>query len=235
MLPSRGTSRQQSSESAVSCIEQPIQSPLQGLQFTLEERDASDSLLSHLAGLIRQATFQNLIHINNIAKVAWESIDLSKQQFKDYRQSRIIYQRENSERLGQYSCLTLVNETDGFQNPHDSATDQLSSNEEYIAFLDHLPEKAAEQGCITYHEGAPLDQRWNTYVNPGQELSLGLPIGIQGITNPSWYLGSKYSGAAFHKEPCNLRAMNLIIDGFKLWLIVDTQDTKRFEEWVRDL
>ncbi|PKK47189.1 hypothetical protein CI102_9061, partial [Trichoderma harzianum] len=60
-----------------------------------------------------------------------------------------------------------------------------------------------------------------------------LPNDIKGITTPYWYLGGKFAGTAFHKEDCDLRSMEVVIYGYRLWMIISTQDTKRFEEWVR--
>lgn len=86
---------------------------------------------------------------------------------------------------------------------------------------------------MPYLDGPSLDSRWNDLVEAGEKLKSQLPGDIKGITSPYWYLGGKFAGTAFHKEDCDLRPMNLVIYGFKIWLIIDTQDTGRFEAWVR--
>lgn len=58
---------------------------------------------------------------------------------------------------------------------------------------------------------------------------------IPGVNSLYGHLGEPLSGTAFHCEDANFRSFNLTIWGEKLWILVDREDTAKFENFVRQL
>ncbi|PNP76473.1 hypothetical protein FNYG_10187 [Fusarium nygamai] len=68
-------------------------------------------------------------------------------------------------------------------------------------------------------------------------LHAGRLAEIQELTraNESYaHCGWPKSGTAMHKEDANFGSVNVGFAGTKAFLLVDTRDTKMFEDWVRD-
>ncbi|KAH7123426.1 JmjC domain-containing protein, partial [Dactylonectria estremocensis] len=57
---------------------------------------------------------------------------------------------------------------------------------------------------------------------------------VTGINSEFYHIGSRYSSTAFHCEDTNLQSCNVTDYGWKVWLIVKTHHTAKFEEFVGD-
>ncbi|KAK5994699.1 Lysine-specific demethylase 4 [Cladobotryum mycophilum] len=214
---------------------QTTHSPSRNTQFTLDISGVKNSLLPYLADLVLNHNFKNILHINNLPNVSWDSISISNEQLTEHHYRGVTYRLQTDKDMGNYVSLFVADDTYEFQRPPDDATDQQPSYETCIGFLESLTTQGSQEASVSYLVGPPLDGRWNDLVDSGECLRSQLPGDIKGITSPYWHFGGRFSGTAFHKEDCNLRSMNLVIYGFKIWLIVDTENTEKFEAWVRSI
>ncbi|KAF5553537.1 transcription factor jumonji [Fusarium mexicanum] len=57
---------------------------------------------------------------------------------------------------------------------------------------------------------------------------------LRRANEPYTHCGEHYSGTAMHKEDANFGSVNVGFAGTRAFLLVDTRDTKMFEDWVRD-
>ncbi|GAP88312.1 putative transcription factor jumonji [Rosellinia necatrix] len=196
--------------------------------------DTNSGLLSWLADIILEDTFDNIVHIEHLPKLSWSSLAIPDNDLTDYQYRGVTYQPAYVDDVGCFTHLLVADDAFKFQLPPPiDAPDDRPTDEICMRFLESLALEATREGSVPYLVGPPLDPRWNGLVDAGEGLRSQLPYDIKGITTPYWYLGGRFSGTAFHKEDCDLRSMNLVIYGVKLWIIVDTQDTERFEMWVR--
>lgn len=216
-----------------SAILHTIQPSVQDSLFTIEYSDSKGSHLSRLEEIISQDSFKSLIQIRNLPKVSWKTISMLSKKTTENLQHGVIYRKNQDKHTGSYCSLLVADETYEFQLPCDDAMDQKPSDEACMDFLGSLMGENFHKDPVFYFVGPPLDERWNHLVDSGDCLQGQLPSNVEGITSPYWHFGGKLSGTAFHKEDCDLRSMNLVLYGFKVWLIIDTQDTPRFEEWIR--
>ncbi|KAF5606291.1 transcription factor jumonji [Fusarium subglutinans] len=57
---------------------------------------------------------------------------------------------------------------------------------------------------------------------------------LRRANEPYTHCGEQYSGTAMHQEDANFGSVNVGFAGTRAFLLVDTRDTKMFEDWVRD-
>ncbi|PTB57007.1 hypothetical protein M431DRAFT_506746 [Trichoderma harzianum CBS 226.95] len=220
-----------SSQTSNGGISQPC---LYQTEFIIQRADASGGgILHYLTEIIFKDSFRNLVHIESLPRLSWNALVLPDNGLNEYHYCAVMYQAAYDQHLGNFTKLLVADEIPEFQLPSPSeVADQRPADESYTLFLESLA-LYAPQELVPYLVGPPLSSNWNDFVYAGEGLRSQLPNDIKGITTPYWYLGGKFAGTAFHKEDCDLRSMEVVIYGYRLWMIISTQDTKRFEEWVR--
>ncbi|KAF5665041.1 histone demethylation 3d [Fusarium denticulatum] len=85
---------------------------------------------------------------------------------------------------------------------------------------------------VSYYCGLMKSELWKLCpLHAGEQLT-----GIKGLTHVNQiytHLGKKGSATAMHKEDDRFGSVNVGLAGTKLFLLIETEDTKRFETWVR--
>ncbi|KAK1241151.1 hypothetical protein MKX08_001125 [Trichoderma sp. CBMAI-0020] len=187
--------------------------------------------LSHLAEIVTHEDFTNIIKIRNLPTVTWDTVFIACQQIIKNRQHSVLcWEHQHSHEYPHLTLLPVIN-SDVFQPPCNDIANEKQPDDSGSNFLESLMEATLAQGPILYFIGRPLDDRWNHLVDTCDLLQAQVTCHIEGLASPCWRLGAKFSGTAFHKQDGDLRSMNLVLYGFSVWLIIDTQDTCRFEEW----
>ncbi|KAL7894362.1 hypothetical protein HDV63DRAFT_412940 [Trichoderma sp. SZMC 28014] len=221
------------SSSTLQSTSQESQQCLHSDQSTIQSSDASGGgLLRFLESQSPNDGSWNVVHINDLPKLSWNSVNIADRDLTEYHYHGVKYQLEYGENIGRFARLLIDDDVFEFQSlPNDA--DKRPTDQMCVQFLESFALEASLQGSVPYLFGPPFDGRWSDYVDSGERLKSQMPPDTKGITVPYWYLGGKFSGTVFHKADCDLRSMSLVIHGYKLWLIIDTRDTKKFEQWVR--
>ncbi|KAI1693514.1 hypothetical protein Ddc_22749 [Ditylenchus destructor] len=87
---------------------------------------------------------------------------------------------------------------------------------------DHIRMRTTNEEQLFYQ---PDFQVMNYRMEEGEELTRA--------NEPYAHCGWPRSGTAMHEEDANFGSMNVGFAGTKAFLLVDTRDTKMFEDWVR--
>ncbi|KAM0540553.1 hypothetical protein ACHAO7_011105 [Fusarium culmorum] len=112
-----------------------------------------------------------------------------------------------------------------FENPGRPMTAKEASQ----ALADFLTDPGSG---ASYYCGLAESELWAwCALYPGRLLA-----NVEGLTHVNeiyTHLGKKNSGTAMHNEDDKLRSVNVAFAGTKLFLLVDEEDTEKFEDWVR--
>lgn len=119
-----------------------------------------------------------------------------------------------------------------FKFPDYTATPARPTNAEISTCLDSLF-STPPTANVVYYVGKPLTSHADGILHPGESL-LKLQH-IPGVNSYYWHGGGKRSGTGFHFEDANFRSMNLVMHGYKLWVVVPEADTAPFEKFCRKL
>ncbi|UPK93013.1 hypothetical protein LCI18_003948 [Fusarium solani-melongenae] len=113
----------------------------------------------------------------------------------------------------------------------------IPTKEEARKWLDNYFDNPPE-GIVPYFTGH-LDLPYGDLLNPGATI-LDNPK-LLDLHRPYWHIGGDKSANRFHIEdyncsedesPCGLRSANLVLEGVKLWIAIETHHTKKFEAFV---
>lgn len=116
--------------------------------------------------------------------------------------------------------------------PDYTAAPEILTNNEIGTALDRLfviPPTAK----VVYYVGRPLTPHADGILHPGERL-LELQE-MAGVNSYYWQAGAKHSGTDFHREDANFRSINMVLHGYKLWVIVREVHTALFEDSCRRL
>lgn len=222
------------SVSTLQSTSQESQQYLHSVRSTIQSSDASGGgLLQFLERQSPNDGSWNVVHINGLPKLSWNSVDIADKDLTGYHYRGVKYQLEYGEDIGRFARLLVADDAFEFQSLPNDVADKRPTDDMCVQFLESLALEASLEGSVPYLFGPPFDGSWSDYVGSGERLKSQMPADTKSLTNPYWYLGGRFSGTAFHKADCDLRSMSLVIHGYKLWLIIDTRDTTRFEGWVR--
>jgi hypothetical protein len=109
------------------------------------------------------------------------------------------------------------------------------SDEDVDRYLEYLCRDPPENR-IPYYTGplrGPDGSKLQSYFPPGSGVSqLGY---IPGVSTLYCHVGEPASGTAFHCEDASLRSYNLTLIGWKIWILIKTHHTAKFEALVRRL
>ncbi|KAF3768342.1 histone-lysine N-methyltransferase activity/ cell cycle [Cryphonectria parasitica EP155] len=108
-------------------------------------------------------------------------------------------------------------------------------------YLTDLAKSPPKQPCVYYSGEQPafrrsdpdqlVFERFEQLLDPGEGLKR-LPI-IPGVNTVYWMFGDAQSGTAFHFEDAGLWSCNLVLSGYKLWILVRVSHNVAFENFVR--
>ncbi|KAG8167076.1 hypothetical protein KVR01_002765 [Diaporthe batatas] len=117
-----------------------------------------------------------------------------------------------------------------FSFPDFAATPDRPTDSEIAACLDDLFSRR-EKHKVNHYVGKPITPHADGIIRPGRRI-LELPT-IHGAQDYFWHAGVKHSGTPFHKEDANFRSINMVLYGFKLWIVIHEDSSARFEEFCR--
>lgn len=141
-----------------------------------------------------------------------------------------VYAMEYSKVEPDIVSLAVTNSR--FKFPDYTATPARPTDDETSTCLDSLF-SAPPIDNVVYYVGRPLTPHADGILHPGERL-LKLQH-IPGVNSYYWQAGGKLSGTPLHREDANFRSMNLVMHGYKLWVLIREADTVRFEKFCRKL
>ncbi|KAH9903865.1 hypothetical protein F4778DRAFT_102487 [Xylariomycetidae sp. FL2044] len=128
-----------------------------------------------------------------------------------------------------FSLLTESTRT-GFKFPNFHKAVDRPSQPDIDKHLQQLTDDPPKRP-IPYYVGPPLTSDFDSLLHPGDQLSqLGH---IPGINTPYWHAGEQGSGTAFHCEDARFRSCNLMLFGWKLWIMIQEEHTAIFEAFIK--
>lgn len=181
----------------------------------LDSNDLGDNLISNLARAISAPGFRLPLSIT--LSIDWKQVVKDICPAADYYRLAVNYHR-----LAGVLRMRTSTGVKFCPLDLDTVVKKPSDPEQcYERLLQHPP-----RGNIPYYVGplpqSPLDSLFKSGIS-----ELG---SVPGVTTLYGHSGERGSGTPFHCEDVNLRSYNLVLFGYKLWILIDTQDTTRFEE-----
>ncbi|KAK3946862.1 hypothetical protein QBC32DRAFT_356312 [Pseudoneurospora amorphoporcata] len=104
-----------------------------------------------------------------------------------------------------------------------------SSKQAAIDFMERIATSPPSKDKLIYYVGPVNDEKLPKFF-PSGELSRKYGP-IDGVSTPYIHMGEAGSGTAFHCEDADLRSYNVTVYGYKIWILVDLEDTTKFEEY----
>ncbi|KAK3947911.1 hypothetical protein QBC32DRAFT_269937 [Pseudoneurospora amorphoporcata] len=104
------------------------------------------------------------------------------------------------------------------------------TDDEAKQFLQDIVE-SPPQNTIPYYVG-PIDTSGTPLASLFPSGALSILGDLPGINTLYMHMGERGSGTAFHCEDAQLRSYNLNIFGWKLWIMIDPNDTTKFERML---
>ncbi|WQF89383.1 Putative SET domain, JmjC domain, SET domain superfamily protein [Colletotrichum destructivum] len=202
-------------------------SPLAQPKFSLTTDEMGPDLVAKIAQMVPDSNFNGLIRVKDLAPVDWNCLveRTCPPQYRDQLAN------EYSPDPTMTGCSRLrVSRSANFRFPKFSITPPKPSDEEVWNYLDRLAH-APPRGQIPYYVGPPLTSDFDLLLHPGSELSEFTDI--EGVNSPYWHVGEGGSGTANHREDADLRSANIVVFGWKLWILIRDYHTARFEEFVK--
>ncbi|KAK1773051.1 hypothetical protein QBC45DRAFT_428579, partial [Copromyces sp. CBS 386.78] len=106
----------------------------------------------------------------------------------------------------------------------------LLTDDKAKQFLQDIVE-SPPQNTIPYYVG-PIDTSGTLLASLFPSGALSILGDLPGINTLYMHIGERGSGTAFHCEDAHLRSYNLNIYGWKLWIMIDPDDTAKFERML---
>ncbi|KAK3946773.1 hypothetical protein QBC32DRAFT_329050 [Pseudoneurospora amorphoporcata] len=106
----------------------------------------------------------------------------------------------------------------------------LLTDDKAKQFLQDIVE-SPPQNTIPYYVG-PIDTSGIPLASLFPSGALSILGDLPGINTLYMHMGERGSGTAFHCEDAHLRSYNLNIYGWKLWIMIDPDDTAKFERML---
>ncbi|KAK3345662.1 hypothetical protein B0H65DRAFT_407739, partial [Neurospora tetraspora] len=104
------------------------------------------------------------------------------------------------------------------------------TDDEAKQFLQDIVE-SPPQNTMPYYVG-PIDTSGTPLASLFPSGALSILGDLPGINTLYMHMGERGSGTAFHCEDAQLRSYNLNIFGWKLWIMIDPNDTTKFERML---
>lgn len=124
-----------------------------------------------------------------------------------------------------------------FKCPDLGETPVRPSRDKIWTFLEGIFVEKPE-GPVPYYTGKARAEGLNLRdLDPGEALSRFVrnnPV-LKSLAYSYFHVGSEYSATPFHFEDGDLWAYNIVSHGFKLWILIKTEDNEKFEAFVMRL
>jgi hypothetical protein len=201
------------------------------LKFSLSIEDMREKLVPSLMRLAKDDRFTGLISVQGIEEVNWADLTSSIQPPpKDYDLLSVQYSNPRTVQ-GVVELRLSDSDSTEFAFPDFSQPVEEPSREACLDYLRRLINKPPSS-TIPYYVGPPLmSATFNQLLHPGEAL-LKFPC-IEGANTIYWHAGERGSGTAFHCEDMALYSVNLVLYGWKLWILIRLSHTEKFEAFVR--
>lgn len=196
-------------------------------KFSLAVADMGHKFTINIAKIIGDGHFDGHIRIEGLEPIDWSRLAARANEPKYREQLAVEYSSDPV--VKGCSRLRLSSSAD-FKFPGFLDYPQAPSIEEMWNYLDGLANDPPKQK-IPYYVGPPLTADFTSLLHPGEEL-LQLQV-IEGVNTDYWHVGGRGSGTAWHVEDAQFRSSNLVLFGWKLWILVDDSHTTIFEDFVR--
>lgn len=192
----------------------------------LTKDDFGPNLIAKLGELQTHSHFRGKVPVS-IADlgVDWRGITKRALPFPDHEQYAVQHRRDDDG----YSRLYLAHSTTMTSINFDFDLNPLT-DDEAKQFLQNIVE-CPPQNTIPYYVG-PIDTSETPLSSLFPSGALSILGDLPGINTLYMHMGERGSGTAFHCEDAQLRFYNLNIYGWKLWIMIDPDDTTKFERML---
>ena len=197
-------------------------------EFTLSVEDMGQELVSNIMRLVNHDRFTGILSVQGMAEIDWTHLARSIQQpKKDHELFGVEYSKSHT--IKGVAQLKLSKSKE-FTFPDFSQTIEEPSREACLDYLRQVLDNPPE-ATVPYYVGPPLATTFDDLLHPGEAL-LGIPP-IEGLNQVYWYAGEKGSGTPCHCEDWGLYSYNLVLYGWKLWILIRLSHTQKFEDFIR--
>lgn len=202
--------------------------------FDLVEYEMGNSLIENLKARTQDPAFPGYLQVHGIPnpmlalKVIQETVQARGSNQTQIPDSAMMSLKYQASEAGGAVFLCHQSEQDLFELPNLTAPLDAPSHKDISTFLARLAQDPLK-GSVAYYVGALLADHYLGLLDAGDLSSLGT---IQGITTEFWHVGDAFSGTAFHCEDAMMRSCNLILHGYKLWILIDVLSIVIFEAYV---
>ncbi|KAL9948564.1 hypothetical protein ACHAO5_001664 [Verticillium nonalfalfae] len=197
-------------------------------QYVLSVEQMGKHSLPHLAKFVNDPDFKGMVRVE-VADVNWEDV-MERIDIPDRPEFLAVQYAADTAGM---SRVRLANPVDpsALQPPDMSQRVGRPSDAEAEAFLNEAAEAPPDRE-IFYFIGEPLLTDFDHLLHSGDELCR-LPR-ISGANTTWWHYGDRFSATAYHLEDGEKwYSSNLVIGGWKLWIVIWARHRTRFEAFVR--
>ncbi|KAM5348932.1 hypothetical protein ACJ41O_008755 [Fusarium nematophilum] len=204
-------------------------------EFTLSEADMGEGFTEALEKIITRPDFDNEISVPTFSTTI--DLDLIKAELSS-KNNDWQYAANTFKPGPGYTHVYVSKKKSLFKWPDFSKAAKVPTHEEARKWLDNFFDSPPEDP-VPYFCGH-LDIPYNNLLNPGPGI-LNEPE-LADLHQPYWHIGADKSANRLHWEDlshfhgeivCGLRAANLVLVGVKLWILIATHHTKKFETLIR--
>ncbi|KIW54625.1 hypothetical protein PV05_06974 [Exophiala xenobiotica] len=223
--PGREVAKDMTPSQLVSCRASPLGGQL---DFSLSVEDMGEKLVPNIMRLINDDRFTGILSVQGIGEIDWTNLMRSiRPPEKTHEILGVKYSKPHPIKgVAELRLSTPRN----FAFPDFSQTIKEPSREACLDYLRQVINNPPES-TIPYYIGLPLTPTFDHLLHPGEPL-LNISL-IDGLNKVYWYAGEEGSGSPFHCEDWKLYSYNLVLYGWKLWIMIRLSHTKKFEAFIR--
>ncbi|KIW25500.1 uncharacterized protein PV07_08666 [Cladophialophora immunda] len=205
-------------------------------KWSLTIQEMGENLAANITKLMADETCLGLVSIADFdTDVDWADFAAAMVPPAKKRGHGVVYSKSSVSGVGLLG--NAGSRTFQFPDMSQVSSEESPSREaclDYVRQLIDSPPKNAVPyyvGPPLYHDDERFTSRFDDLLHPGPALAeMHL---IDGVNKPWLHAGLKGSGTAFHCEDADLGSYNLVLGGWKLWILIRESSHPAFEELVR--
>ncbi|KAI1861522.1 hypothetical protein JX265_009489 [Neoarthrinium moseri] len=203
--------------------------------FSLTTHQMGENLVPNLANFIAQDGFEGRVEIVDMPEINWSVFLKTIEIPKSHDYSAMQYGQHKEHGFLRFVRTEPTNvQFPDFSTPPEKPSD--AHIHECLRKLFSHPPRAP----VPYYVGdslipdASASFSWiDNMLHSGNALKRA--GSMHGITRTQWLVGKRHSGTPVHCEDARLRSCNITLWGWKLWILISTQHTAKFEALLNRL